>query len=170
MKYKYKDIEVEAKTQEDAIHEIIAMSLEKKEVEDTIKYQSENIIIWWCLCDYFSKYEDPNNLLHHEQIKLKGILRKINELKVKKLNSSDIKRKFLHHWWIEGWKYIKRPSILIDVFEGKFDDEKIEYNRKKYLEVAKDFANEITTLIELMSSKAPSEITKYVNKRFNKEN
>lgn len=164
--YVYQDIKVKAETKEEAIHKIVAMALEKKEVEDTIKNQSDNIIIWWCLCDYFSKYDDLNGLLHHEKIKLKGILKKINELKVKKLDSKDIKRKFLHHWWVEGWEYTKRPSILIDVFEGKFDDEKIEYNRKKYLEVANDFAKEIPNLIELMSTKSLGEITKYINTRF----
>lgn len=167
-KYKYKDIEVKAETKEEAIHEIISMALEKKEVEDTIKNQSDNIIIWWCLCDYFYKYEDPNELLHHEQIKLKGLIRKINEMKVKKLDSKDIKRKFLHHWWIDGWEYTKRPSILIDVFEGKFDDEKINYNRKKYMEVAKDFANEIPELIDLMTSKSTNDISRYVINRFKK--
>lgn len=162
----YQDIKVKAETKEEAIYKIVAMALEKKEVEDTIKNQSDNIIIWWCLCDYFSKFEDPNNLLHHEQVQLKGILRKINEMKVKKLDSKEIKRNFLNHWWVEGWEYTKRPSILIDVFEGKFDDEKIEYNRKRYTQVAKDFANEIPRLIDLMCNKSPSEITKYINTRF----
>lgn len=166
MKYKYKEFEVTAKTQEEAIHEIVSMALEKKEVEDTIRNQSDNIIIWWCLCDYFSKYDDVNNLLHHEQIKLKGILRVINNIKVKKLNSKEIKKNYLHKLWIEDWEYVKKPNILIDVFEGKFDDEKIKYNKKKYTEVAKDFANEIPMLIELMSNKTPSEITKYVETRF----
>ena len=167
-KFTYEDITIESETREEAIHTIVSMAMEKKEVENTIKYQSDNIIIWWCLCDYFYKYEDPNNLLHHEQIKLKGVLRVINNIKVKKLDTKEIKKSYLKKLWIDGWEYTKRPGILIDVFEGKFDDEKIEYSHKKYLEVAKDFAKEIPTLIDLISCKTSNEIAKYVIDRFKK--
>ena len=67
----------------------------------------------------------------------------------------------------------KKPEYVAEMkeqtvkrVEGILKYEKIKYDRKKYTQVAKDFANEIPRLIYLMCDKSPSEITKYVNTRF----
>lgn len=163
---KYKGKIIEAETKEDDIREICGMSFDKETGENKIENQSDNIIIWWCLCDYMSKYENVNGLLHHEKVKLKGVLKTVSGIEFKKLNSKEMRRKTLENYWIDGWEYVRKPELVIAVFEAKFDKENIEENHAKFLGVANDFINDIPKLISLISDGNISKIIEYVDNKF----
>ena len=166
-KYSYKGTIIEAETKEDAIREICGMSFEKKVAENKIEAQSDNVIMWWCLCDYLSKYEDVNGLLHHEQGKLKGVMKKLGEIDFKDMNSVNARKEFLTSLWKEnGWDYNTKPKKIITRFEDKFEREKIKEDKNVYMDIANDFINEIDILIDIISRGDEDEIAEYVKRRF----
>ena len=143
MQYKYKDIVVEVNSHEEAVEMIVALAVEKDRGENKLESHVKILIMWWCLCDYFYRYEDPNRLLHHEKIKLGGKFKDCCRIKFKNMDSTKIKKNFLENLWIEEEEYVTDPSGVITSVIEKFDDENIEYNDDKYLEVAKDFVKDM---------------------------
>lgn len=151
----------------DWAREVKAMADKKKELYEDIKSFHENIIKWWCLCDYFSKYGDTNELLHHESVKLRNDIGKIREWKCKGTNTEKTKRKILEDILIRRYEYDKSPRLVVHIFASKFDKEKIEYNEERFMDIAKDFGKDVKKLIDLMSIEPPQNINKYVSERFN---
>ena len=145
---------------------IVALAVEKDRGENKLEGYAKNLLIWWCLCDYFYKYEDVNNLLHHEKVKLRGVFKDCCRIKFKKLDSEKIKKSFLENLWIEEEEYIIDPSNVIPSFIEKFDDENIEYDDDKYLNVSKDFVKDIPKIISLISEGDHAKCVAYVNSRF----
>lgn len=88
MIYEYKKLRIKviADSKKEAIenikkainYKITAMSFDKERLEKEIREQTPNIIIWWCLCWYLCNVENKNGLLHHEKVKLKGLLKKLS--------------------------------------------------------------------------------------------
>lgn len=179
-RFRYKDIEVYDNYKRNALSKIIqilkkrkdivvtkvvSMSMQKKELEDKLDEQHENIIIWWCLCDYFSKHEDPNTLLNHEKTKLIPLMEKIRNYTVKNMDTVKIKRNALTYFLKEKYDYLEKPSNLKPIICGKFYEEKID---EKYLdEVINNFIDGIDDLIEVLSNTKIS-ISNYVKKYFGK--
>lgn len=166
MIYKYKEFEVEAETHEEAIEQIVGLAIEKDRGENKLEGYANNLLIWWCLCDYFYKYEDPNKLLHHEKVKLRGSFKDCCKLKFKKMDSSKLKRNFLEKIWTEEEDYLNTPSDVVPEFTEKFDDERIEEDEVKYNEVAKDFVKDIPKIISLIEEGNVMKCISYVNSRF----
>lgn len=176
MIYEYKKlgISVIALTKKEAVEKIkqavnskiTAMSFDKEKLEKEIKDQTPNIIIWWCLCWYLKNIENKNGLLHHEKIKLKGLLRKISSRKFKGYNSSKVKEKLLKDYWIDGCEFEKDTDAIISEFMAKFDKEKIDYNEKLYQIIAKEFGKEVKNIIKLVCQNNYSKIENYVESKF----
>lgn len=164
---KYKEFEVVAETQEEAIGKIIALATEKDKCEKQMESRFANLLIWWCLCDYFHKYEDPNNLLHHETTKLIGAFRDCSKIKFKKMNSEEMRKKTLQNI-ISNEKYLENQTNIISDFITKFDSEKIERNNNKYMDIANDFIKDIPTIISLIEKADSSKCINYVDSRFSK--
>lgn len=176
MIYEYKKlgIRVIANSKEEAIENILkapkykitAMSFSKERLEREIVDQTPNIITWWCLCWYLKNIENKNGLLHHEKVKLKGLLKKLNSRKFKGKDSLKVKTKLLEVYWIDECEFNKNIVAVTSEFESKFDEEGIKKNNKVFRKVAKEFGKETTKLIEIVTKGSVSSIEKYVDTRF----
>ena len=166
---KYKEFEVEADTQEDAIDKIVKLAIEKDRGENELEVYAEKLVIAWCLCDYLTKYGDKNNIIEHAVTNLLIAFLKCQKVKFKNLDSRKIKKDFLEKIWIEEEECLENPSNMISaLFIEVFDDEGIEYEDDKYLEIAKDFVNEIQKIISLVLEKRSYEkCIEYISARFN---
>lgn len=149
----------------DWANKVRAMADSREEFRQDSFNVHKNIIRWWCLCDYLHKYEDPNNLLHHEGVKLAGEISTLGEVLVKG-NSKRVKKKLLEDLYIRRYHYDTNPGIIISTFSAKFDKEKIKKDKEKFLDVAKDFGKEIPKLIELMVSSTQDSAEQYLTERF----
>ena len=176
MIYEYKKlgIEVIASSKDNAIEKIkkalscriTAMSFEKEKLREEIKDQTPNIVIWWCLCWYLKNVENKNGLLHHEKIKLKGLLRKLSSRKFKGNNTNKVKKKLLNEYWIDGCEFDKDTEAIIAEFMSKFDKEGIEYNENIYQSIAKEFGKEVKNIIEVICNNNYQDVENYVNSLF----
>ena len=170
--YKKLGVKVIAKTKEEAIAKIkialstkiTAMSFDREHLRDEIKNQTPNIITWWCLCWYLKNVENKNGLLHHEKVKLRGLLKKLSSRRYKGKNEKDVKKNLLNEYWIEGCEYDSNNDAIIAEFMSKFDEENIEYNEQLYQTIAKEFGKEVKNVISVICE--PSKIENYVNTIF----
>ena len=175
MLYEYKKlgIIVTAKSKEDAVkhvklalhNKITAMSFDREKLKNEIKYQTPNIVIWWCLCWYLKNVENKNGLLHHEKVKLKGLLRKLESRKYKGKND-EIKKKLLNEYWIDGCDFETNTDAVIAEFMSKFDRENIEYDEQLYQTIAKEFGKEVKNIIDVVCENSYSKIENYVDSTF----
>lgn len=147
------------------IYEVRAMSMLKKELEDKIDDKHRILILWWCLCDYFAKHEDPNTLLNHEKTKLVPLMDEIRKYTIKKMNTERIKRNTLTYVLKEKYDYIKCPNNLMNVISGKFLEEHID--KKYWKEVIDDFIQGVNELINILCDTTKS-LDSYIRKTFNK--
>lgn len=176
MIYEYKKlgIKIIADSKKEAIEnikkainsKITAMSFNRDKIEAKIDSQTPNIVIWWCLCWYLSNVENKNGLLHHEKIKLKGLLRKLSELSFSGNNTKKVKFKLIKGLWIDGYDYDKKPGAVISEFIDKFDSEGIEEDEEMNQKIAKEFGKELPTLINLVCQEDYSKIADYINNKF----
>jgi hypothetical protein len=146
--------------------QVMAMAYEKKEEIQRIKSQTKSIVSWWCLLDYFKKYEDINNLTQHEQGKLAGLLHNLAADKVKDSNSKEVKLKILNDYWKEKLELDKDERNVVNVFWDKFNKEKIKREYNKLDDVARDFVKDIDVVINLISSGTRESIDTYLNNNF----
>ena len=78
-----------------------------------------------------------------------------------------MRRKTLANIWEEE-EYIEDPEGLISEFIAKFDDERIEKDDIRYMEVAKDFIKDMPKILDLVEDGSASKYISYVNLRFSK--
>ena len=167
---KYKDFEVKAETQEEAIDKIVQLAIEKDRGEDKLEERAIKLFISWCLCDYLTKYGKTNDIL---------ILNKISNLitcfkscclvDFRNMDSRKIKKDFLEKIWIEEEECLENPSNMVSTFIETFDDEGIEYDDEKYTEIAKDFVKDISEIISMISEHDIEKFIAYVKSKFKNE-
>lgn len=146
---------------------VTAMAFEKKVAKKKIEDQSNNLISWWCLLDYFKRFEDINSLTPHEQGKLAGLLKSLSEIDFKKTDSIKARRKVLNDYWKDnGWDYDKYPERIVTVFSDKFLEENIKKDYSKWDIIAQDFIKDMDVIIELIAKGGRTAIDNYVKQKF----
>lgn len=145
---------------------ITGMAYNREKIKQRIKAQTKNIVSWWCLLDYFKKYEDINNLTQHEQGKLGGTLHTLAKDKVKDSDSEEVKIKILNDYWKDTLELHDNPETVVNMFWDKFNKECIKCDYDKFDEIGRDFNKDIDIVISLIASGTRSSIDTYLREKF----
>ena len=125
-------------------------ALERSDFMDRIYNLSRQIVIHWCLIRYSRLTNSNQEYIEHWKKELRTWLCHISNIRIKKNNSFEYRRKTIYKCWGD-LDYITLPNTIKKVIYCKFTDEHINVNSNEVEQIIMDFMEETHKLIDLMA-------------------
>ena len=138
-----------------------------REAKRVIIARHRQVVIWWCLVDYYKRFDDINaKLTYWEQEHVGIIMKQLHDVDFEGTNSEEARKQILEHLWKEILEFDTDKETIVNVFWDKFNKEEIPVDYSKWDSVANDFQKDIDKIIYLISSGTREEVDNYLLDRF----
>lgn len=141
---------------------LFEMAIERKKYIQLVKSLEQQIFENWCLIRYAKIYGNAHHkqYINHWKQELKTYLLKLSSVDIKGGNKSNA----ITQLWINEFEYQKHPDAIYGMIIIKFESEQIDTDAHIdiMLKIATACTNDITYIINIISSGDAYKISQYV--------